>query len=262
MNTDLEKLQGTWHIVEMEMDGQKMPAAASTGAKIVLKGEAFTTVSMGATYEGTVELNSTTTPKTFDLIFTKGPEKGNRSLGIYELDSETWKICLTTAGSNRPSCFTTAPKSGLALEILKRAPAAAGPASEPAAPPPGLDLRPVPELEGEWTMVSCVRDGEPVERMMLKYGKRVDRANRVTVSFGPQVVFQAHYMADLAANPKTIDFVHAEGPNASRSQLGILELDGAELKLCYAAPGDPRPSDYLSARGDGRTVAVWKRMKK
>ncbi len=87
---------------------------------IELKGDNFTTSSMGAVYEGKFEFDATKTPKTFDLIFMNGPEQGNRSLGIYELDGDTWKICLTITGTKRPPSFSTKPGSGLALETLKR----------------------------------------------------------------------------------------------------------------------------------------------
>ncbi len=62
------------------------------------------------------------TPKTFKLHFTTGPEAGNTSAGIYELDGDTWKICLALRGDNRPESFATAPGSGHACETLKRQP--------------------------------------------------------------------------------------------------------------------------------------------
>lgn len=252
MSTDLERLQGTWNIVALEVEGQKMPASASTGSKIVIRGSSFTTVSMGAVYDGTIEVDAAATPRTFDLIFTEGPEKGNRSLGIYELDQDAWRICLTLRGNVRPREFATTPQSGLALETLKRAAAVETPAPAPS-PAAGAPCEPVPELEGQWSLVSLVRDGVPTEASLLRYGKRVDKCNQVTVSFGPQVVFQASYTADRTRHPNTIDFIHAQ------TQLGIFELDGTALKLCYGAPGQPRPADYSSTTGDGRTLAVWKR---
>jgi uncharacterized protein (TIGR03067 family) len=118
MNSDLEKLQGTWNIVEFELEGQKMPAG---GSKIVVNGNSFTTIAMGAQYEGTVALDTTATPKTFDLHFNQGPEKGNVSLGIYELDGDTWTICIGLTGRIRPQKFATEAGSGHALESLKRA---------------------------------------------------------------------------------------------------------------------------------------------
>ena len=54
----------------------------------------------------------TTKPKMVDLTFTAGPEKGKTSLGIYEVDGDTWKICLGLAGKGRPKEFTTKAQSG------------------------------------------------------------------------------------------------------------------------------------------------------
>jgi uncharacterized protein (TIGR03067 family) len=118
MNTDLEKLQGTWNIVEFELEGRKRPAG---GSKVIVNGDGFTTIAMGAQYEGTVALDTTATPKTFDLHFNQGPEKGNVSLGIYELDGDAWTICLGLTGRSRPLEFATEAGSGHALETLKRA---------------------------------------------------------------------------------------------------------------------------------------------
>jgi uncharacterized protein (TIGR03067 family) len=246
---DIDRLQGTWDIVELEIEGQKMPAGASQGSRIVINGDRFTTVSMGASYEGAVELDGSKRPRTIDLIFTDGPEKGNRSLGIYELKRDTWKLCLTLTGKVRPKEFATSPKSGLALETLKRAGTDEGPTMS------ALPGDPVPELEGEWTMVSCVRDGVPLDEAMVRYGKRVDAHNEVKVSFGPQVIFKAKYTAQSGQDPKTIDFHSAGG-----LQLGIYELSGETLRVCYGAPGQARPEGYDTAPGDGRTMAVWKRI--
>src|SRR3989442_16035736 len=77
--TDLDRLQGAWNITSLEVDGQSMPAP--TGACIVIEGSRFQSLGMGAVYEGKVEVDGTKKPKTFDLLFTAGPEKGNRSLG-------------------------------------------------------------------------------------------------------------------------------------------------------------------------------------
>jgi uncharacterized protein (TIGR03067 family) len=118
MQADLESLQGTWNIVEFELEGQKLPAA---GSKIVVAGDNFTTIAMGAQYEGTVALDPAAKPKSFELHFNQGPEKGNVSLGIYELEGDTWTICLGLTGKNRPLEFATKAGSGHALERLHRA---------------------------------------------------------------------------------------------------------------------------------------------
>src|ERR1017187_9451633 len=98
MGRDLDKLQGTWNIVSMEMDGQKMSGGS---ARIVVRGDRFVTTGMGAIYEGALAVDQTTAPKSFELHFEEGPEKGNTSFGIYELDGHRWKICLTRSEERR-----------------------------------------------------------------------------------------------------------------------------------------------------------------
>ncbi|SRR5258706_710347 len=91
------------------------------GAKIAIQGDRFTTTGMGAQYNGAVQLDESKTPPQIDLKFESGPEKGNTNLGIYELDSDTWKLCLATRGPARPATFATKPGTGIALEVLQRA---------------------------------------------------------------------------------------------------------------------------------------------
>ncbi len=116
----LEELQGSWKVVALELDGQKMPQAMLGGAKIVITGETFQSLGMGAVYDGAIVVDESASPKTFDLIYKNGPEAGARSLGIYELDGNTWRACFTLRAGTRPTEFATTPGSGLALDILER----------------------------------------------------------------------------------------------------------------------------------------------
>ncbi|MGH9763976.1 MAG: TIGR03067 domain-containing protein, partial [Blastocatellia bacterium] len=77
MKRDMKNLQGTWNVVSLEMEGQKLAEGTLTGAKIVVEGSHFTSAGMGMTYEGKIEIDTSTTPKSFNLIFEAGPEKGN-----------------------------------------------------------------------------------------------------------------------------------------------------------------------------------------
>jgi uncharacterized protein (TIGR03067 family) len=251
MGQDLERLQGTWNVVSLEMDGQKMSGG---DARIAVRGNRFTTSAMGAAYEGTVTIHQSTVPKGFDLRFEQGPEKGNINFGIYELDGDTWKICLATRGSERPKEFTSPRGTGIALETLRRqtaADAVDAPAAVDAAASPVGD--PAVELAGDWVPLSLVRDGQALDKGMLKYGRRTATANEVTVKFGPQVVLRAKYAVDRSRTPMTMDYVLADG----RMQHGIWALEGKSLTTCFGAPGNARPGEFACTAGDGRTLTVW-----
>jgi uncharacterized protein (TIGR03067 family) len=88
---------------------------------------------------------------------------------------------------------------------------------------------------------------------MLKYGKRIATANEVTVKFGPQVILKARYAVDRTRTPMTMDYLLADG----KTQHGIWALEGKLLTTCFGAPGQPRPTEFASIPGDGRTLAVW-----
>jgi uncharacterized protein (TIGR03067 family) len=254
--TDVDKLQGSWTIVTLEMDGAEMPAGAPGGSKIVVKGDKFNTISMGATYDGTIALDPTKRPKSLDLKFTAGPEKGNTSRGIYELDGDNWKICLTVTSKTRPSAFATAPGTGLALETLRRDAISAA-RDKAKTPVEDVHFVPVAELQGEWSLVSLLLNGKPIDPGAIQYGKRVVKGDEMKLTFGRDVVTKAKMAADSTKCPKIMDYVHVAGMMAGRSQQGIYELENTILKICSSPPGQMRPSEFTATPENGRTLAVW-----
>lgn len=271
MKRDMKNLQGTWNVVSLEMEGRKLAEGTLTGAKIVVEGTHFTSVGMGMTYEGKIEIDSSTKPKSFNLVFEAGPEKGNTNLGIYEVDGDTWKMCLATRGSVRPKKFESGPGSGFALETLKRLSLTAAERSNQGASLQTVSYtqQSVPEfqagpseLEGEWSMLSGIMSGQPMDPDGVKYGRRITRGNETTVLFGPQIYFKARVVIDTAKTPKTMDYFYTEGPNKDRTQPGIYELDGTTVKICVAGNDQERPVDFTTKPGDGKTLTSWKLAKK
>ncbi len=117
-------------------------------------------------------------------------------------------------------------------------------------------------LEGEWSMVSGASDGFSLSEDLVNGAKRVSKDGVTTVTIGGTTFIKAKYTIDTAKKPKTIDFDLQDGPNKGKKQLGIYELDGDDFKVCYAAVGLPRPDDFTSKERSGRTLGVWKRVKK
>jgi uncharacterized protein (TIGR03067 family) len=253
MNPAIESLQGTWDIVALEVDGKTMPESGFHGSRIVVEGNTFTTISMGATYGGSLTVDAAKNPKTLDLSFKAGPEKGNTSLAIYELDGDGWTLCLTVTGKTRPIAFATKAGSGHALERLKRQIGASA-----------LDRlqEELARLQGEWSLVKGSKDGQALPADFIKTGKRLVKGNETTVLFAGQVFLRAAFGLGPSEEPKTIDYIVTEGQGQGEAQAGIYALDGDTVTYCLSPPGRPRPTDFTIKAGVGRTLTVWKRKKK
>ena len=68
--------------------------------------------------EGTFQLDLTKKPARMDATGTKGSPKGKTYLGIFALEGDTLKWCVSLPGSERPTEFAT--KDSQFLLILKR----------------------------------------------------------------------------------------------------------------------------------------------
>ena len=118
---DVKLFEGTWKVVSLEMEGMKSPEEQYKDAKLVCKGTDFTFTDPGGTeYKGTFKIDPTAKPKTLDLTFAEGPNKGEVMLGIYELDETTFKFCAKPMTKERPTEFSAKQGSGQVLEILKK----------------------------------------------------------------------------------------------------------------------------------------------
>ena len=108
-------------------------------------------------------------------------------------------------------------------------------------------------------MVSGVMNGQPMDPSLVKWVKRTTRGNRTTVLAGPQVMMKVEFSIDPSQSPQAIDYLNLAGANKGKTQRGIFDLSGDVLRVCVAAPGDPRPAEFASVPGDRRTFTVWKR---
>jgi uncharacterized protein (TIGR03067 family) len=262
--TDVDRLQGTWRVIALELDGTAMPDDGFGDATITVHGTEFTSHGLGESYAGSIRVIAGKSPKAFDLVFTAGPPQGLTNRGIYKLDGDTWTICLATRGDARPKRFATRADSGIALETLERDTRAprASTAKAPEIKEAALSTAnsgTATEIEGEWPMVSAVIDGKPLAPDMVKWCRRVTRGNVTQILAGPQSMLDAEFTLDASQTPAHIDYVNRSGKNKGRTQAGIYELSGDVLRICTAPPGGKRPSEFASTKGDGRSYTVWRR---
>ena len=117
---EYDKFEGTWKMESFTVDGKPTPIETFAEFRMTLKGEKFTTDSAEGRTNGTYKVDPSKSPKTIDIRFTGGQLDGHSMLGVYELDGDTYKVCLPAGGKERPKELASKPGSGLVLEVLKR----------------------------------------------------------------------------------------------------------------------------------------------
>jgi uncharacterized protein (TIGR03067 family) len=118
---ELERFQGTWKFESLEVGGMKMDVGVYKDVRLILEGDKFTHKEGKEPAHGTFKVDVSKKPKTIDITFTDGPEKGNTILGIYELDGDTYRVCIDLAKKDvRPTKFESKKGTMLVLEVLKR----------------------------------------------------------------------------------------------------------------------------------------------
>jgi uncharacterized protein (TIGR03067 family) len=116
---ELVRFQGVWIIASSEQDGRSDPSSPDT--RVIISADEFTT-KMGnrPLRRGTLKLDATKQPKTIDLTYIDGPQKGQSSLGIYRLEGDSWVLAFSIPGKARPTSFDHRIKAGIRYMVLKR----------------------------------------------------------------------------------------------------------------------------------------------
>ena len=104
-----------------------------------------------------------------------------------------------------------------------------------------------PSLDGTWIVTSINGEeapaGSPVVTLTIK-GDKYHQA------LGGEVNERGTIKVDASKKPMTIDLAISEGPDAGKTQLGIVEVTGDTIRLNLDTPGaGRRPADF---HGQGR----------
>jgi uncharacterized protein (TIGR03067 family) len=243
------RFEGTWKFVSIEVGGEKTPENSFEKSRLILEGSHFTLREGGGAYKGTFTFDLTTKPKQIDITFTEGPEKGKTSRGIYELDGDTYKICISVSGKDRPTAFVSKPGSGHILEVLHR---------EPAAGKEDAIKKEMAKLEGTWQLVSAETDGKQLPEEQAKQIRVVIKGTSHTVYFGDKAVVEGvAFRVDPTTTPKQVEDTLKDGKKIR----GIYELDGDTLRSCVAPPEKGAPTEFTGKAGSGQTLRIFKRVK-
>jgi uncharacterized protein (TIGR03067 family) len=118
------------------------------------------------------------------------------------------------------------------------------------------------KFQGTWTFESSETGGKEIPADDLKGFILIFEGAKHTVKKGDEVVQVGTQKLDPTKSPKTIDVTVTEGPNKGKVLLGIYEIDGDTLKVCFDLQGKKRPTEFKSAPGSENFVNVHKRVKK
>lgn len=126
-------------------------------------------------------------------------------------------------------------------------------------------------MEGQWAAATYVQDGQgegetidPKESPV----RWVFKENKVTWLTDVDEATSPHpkgtFKLDPTKNPKTIDITFPPEAGAKKDQviLGIYEIKGDTLKICYGSVGVARPAEFKSKEGSKLILIGFKRMTK
>ncbi len=268
----LRDLEGTWIFKSLMVGSDIIPATMTANSKIVMNGDRFNTLSPEGDYLGEFAINVESNPKEIDIHFIEGPHAGQFCYGIFELNGDELTFCLGLVGASRPTEFNTNASPMHALEYLVRqskdATVTIANPDTNKIPEPTTPVSETPEtsgfdiispdlerLQGEWSAISVIKNGEPLPEKFLAFGKRVCKGNHVLVTFGSPMV-------DALAKThgeQNIDYLIQGGPMKGKNQLGIYKIAEDVATFSMSEPGTPRPADFTSEPGSGHTLTVWKK---
>jgi uncharacterized protein (TIGR03067 family) len=119
---ELLAFKGTWRLSSREVDGKKSSKAWIKDVIGTGDGLGKFSVRRGdkVIAEATVKLDPTKKPKTIDVTFTKGKHKRKTVLGIYEIEGDTFRVCVARPGDARPAAFSAKVGSGRTLVVYQR----------------------------------------------------------------------------------------------------------------------------------------------
>ncbi len=116
------------------------------------------------------------------------------------------------------------------------------------------------KLVGDWTYVEGMRSGDKVEKDHLA-GVVTFEKDKVMVPAGPDAKFVMAFKIDDKATPATIDMEIKDGPVKEGKAIGIISVDGDNLKICYVVEGNKRPAKFESTKDNNAFFFTLKKAK-
>ena len=118
------------------------------------------------------------------------------------------------------------------------------------------------DLTGTWRAATYALDGKEATAADLKDVRLVIAADgKFKAQNAGQTFLAGAVRIDPDKKPRTMDITYTEGDLKGQTSRAIYELDGDTLRICRAAPGKARPTEFTSKPGSGLTLMTYQRAK-
>lgn len=122
---DHKAMAGTWRVISLDANGSLNDSEDVRKIMIINEpnGDWSLVVDGNTIAKGTSAIDEATNPKTVDLTITEssdGNNVGRTYEGIYELGTDTRRVCLAMDGGERPTQFFSAAASGHVLVTYEK----------------------------------------------------------------------------------------------------------------------------------------------
>jgi uncharacterized protein (TIGR03067 family) len=117
---DLQRLQGTWVMAALEVNGKDVGVDKVQGTTLTIKGDRYAVKVKDKVHECVIRLNAKRDPPTIDMIFADAAGDKTHK-GIYEIKGDTFRICRGLgADQERPGQLATWPGTNYFVVTWKK----------------------------------------------------------------------------------------------------------------------------------------------
>ena len=113
-------------------------------------------------------------------------------------------------------------------------------------------------IDGIWELVRAELDGEQAPELVTTKTVLTLANGAYEVRFAGEIADRGTFEAGTTPDDKTILLRGTEGQNAGRTILGIYQLVGERLRVCYGLSG-VAPAAFTTATGTERYLATYRR---
>jgi len=127
-----------------------------------------------------------------------------------------------------------------------------------------VDKKDLEKIAGKWQATSVQAGEVKMPDAQIKIATLVIDGDKYTVTVKGEKdtaeTDKGTFKIDVLAKPMTMDIISTSGPSKGKVFLGIYEISGDTLKICYDLDGKKRPTEF-KVTGEKIALISYKRLK-